>query len=178
MGGRHTRNDGQKVVPTATNSASMLLDELPHGDAQLLLYSYRVVDVAADAEQLGAVVVLAAEAGEPLRAPPQDCGGNSYCFDVCHGGGASQRPTLAGKGGLRRGLPALPSKLSIRAVSSPASAQTFYQKMHFHEAMPKLFACFTLSRNQYRIVLPIHFCTVVYVCLVFVCLVNLRHHCP
>lgn len=107
MGGRHTRNDGQKVVPTATNSASMLLDELPHGDAQLLLYSYRVVDVAADAEQLGAVVVLAAEAGEPLRAPPQDCGGNSYCFDVCHGGGASPEAHIGWERRLETGLAGL-----------------------------------------------------------------------
>ena len=34
--------------------------------------------------------------------------------------GQPYRPTLAGKGGLRRGLPCLPSRLSMRAVSSPA----------------------------------------------------------
>mmetsp|Transcript_25175 Transcript_25175/g.51170 ORF Transcript_25175/g.51170 Transcript_25175/m.51170 type:complete len:208 (+) Transcript_25175:61-684(+) len=33
--------------------------------------------------------------------------------------GQPQSPTLAGKGGLRRGLPCLPSRLSIMAVSSP-----------------------------------------------------------
>mmetsp|Transcript_56521 Transcript_56521/g.134268 ORF Transcript_56521/g.134268 Transcript_56521/m.134268 type:complete len:260 (+) Transcript_56521:319-1098(+) len=33
--------------------------------------------------------------------------------------GHPQRPTLAGKGGLRRGLPCLPSRDSIMAVSSP-----------------------------------------------------------
>ena len=41
--------------------------------------------------------------------------------------GQPYRPTFAGKGGLRRGLPCLPSKLSIRAVSSPAAHRCFSQ---------------------------------------------------
>ena len=43
----------------------------------LLFHRYWSVDVAADGEKLGAVVVLAAEAREPLGAAAQDGGRHS-----------------------------------------------------------------------------------------------------
>ena len=49
----------------------MLLDELPEGYAHLVFHGAWVVDVAGDAENLGARVVGAAESGEPVGAAPQ-----------------------------------------------------------------------------------------------------------
>src|SRR5690606_5510321 len=47
-----TRYHGLQVVPTAADTAGMLLDELPHGDTHLLLHVARLVHVAGDGKNL------------------------------------------------------------------------------------------------------------------------------
>ena len=99
-----TWDDCQQVIPAAAYATSMLLNQLPHRDAKLLLHSHRVVDMPADAEQLGAGIVLAAEAREPLRAPPQDGGCDCYRLDICDSGGAAPQADICREGGLEPGL--------------------------------------------------------------------------
>ena len=67
----------------------MTVDQLPEGNAQLLLDVARLVDVPGDAEELGAGVVLAAQAREPRAAPAQDRAGDRDRLDVVHRRGAA-----------------------------------------------------------------------------------------
>ena len=82
---RHRRaagDDRQQIVPAAAHAAGMLLDQLAERDAHLLFDVARLVHVAGDAEQLGAGVVRAADAGEPRRAAAQDGRRDGDRFDV------------------------------------------------------------------------------------------------
>lgn len=103
----HTWDHSKKIVPAAPHTASMLLDQLTHGDAQLLLDCHRVVHMPADAEELGAVVVLAAKARKPLRASPQDGWSDSHCFDISHGGRTAPEADIGWEGWLEPWLPLL-----------------------------------------------------------------------
>jgi len=60
-----TRNDGLEIVPASTDTSTVFVDELPEGDAHLLLDCAGVVDMARNTEELGALVALSTEAGEP-----------------------------------------------------------------------------------------------------------------
>ena len=54
-------NDGLEVVPAANHTAAVAVDELPQRNRHLLLYGTGIVDVAGNAEELGAAVVGPAE---------------------------------------------------------------------------------------------------------------------
>ncbi len=69
---RAARDHRLEVAPPAPHAAAVILDQLAEGDRHDLLHVARPLDVAGDAEQLGAGVVGAAEAGEPVRAAAQD----------------------------------------------------------------------------------------------------------
>lgn len=103
----HTWDHSKKIVPAAPHTASMLLDELAHGDAELLLHSYRGVDMPADAEELGAMVVLTPKTGKPLRSSPQDGWRDSDGLHIGHSGGAAPEPNIGREWGLEPGLPLL-----------------------------------------------------------------------
>lgn len=60
--------------------------------------------MAADAEELGACVVLAAERGEPLWTAAEDGGGDSNCLNVGDGGGAAVETYACWEWGLEAGL--------------------------------------------------------------------------
>ena len=62
---RTARNNRQEIVGPAANAFAMPVDKLPKRNAHLLLDIARPVDVAGNAEQLGAGVVGPAEPGEP-----------------------------------------------------------------------------------------------------------------
>ena len=66
--GKLTRDDSQQVVPAAAHAAAVLVDELPEGDAHLLLHRAGPVHVAADAEQLGACAPAESRLGSGLGA--------------------------------------------------------------------------------------------------------------
>ena len=55
----------------------MLVDQLAEGEAHRLFDVAGLVHVARDAEQLGAGIVRAADAGEPRRAAAQDRAGTT-----------------------------------------------------------------------------------------------------
>ena len=67
---RHARH------PAAPDPARVAIDQLAEGNSHRFLDHTRLVHMAADLEQLGALVALAPEAGEPGRAAPHDGGGN------------------------------------------------------------------------------------------------------
>ena len=69
---------------TPPAAASRISTIFPHGRPQGRAHRARRVDVAADVEELGAVVVLAAEGGEPLGAAPQDGGAHRHRLHVGH----------------------------------------------------------------------------------------------
>src|SRR3546814_2590421 len=65
---RHRRSAGdhrEQIVPAAADAAAMGVDQLAEADAHFLFDDTGLVHMAADLEQLGALVVLAPEAREP-----------------------------------------------------------------------------------------------------------------
>src|SRR5690606_38921833 len=75
---RDQRNRGaagdhcQQVVPPAANAAAMLLDQFLKRDAHRFFDDAGPLDVPANLEELGPLVVLAPEAREPARTAAQD----------------------------------------------------------------------------------------------------------
>src|SRR5262249_47008076 len=65
-------NDREQIVPAAAHAAGMFVQQLAQRNAHRLLNVAGLLDVAGDAEQLGAGVVRPADAGEPGGAAPQD----------------------------------------------------------------------------------------------------------
>src|SRR6516164_1948411 len=76
--GRHhahrgaTRDDGLQIIPATPDAAAVTLDQLPERKPQRLLDITGTLDMAGDAEQLGADIVGAADAGEPGGTAAQD----------------------------------------------------------------------------------------------------------
>ena len=68
------RDDGEQVVPAAAHAARVPIDQLAQRNAHRLLDVAGLHHVAGDAEQLGAGVVLPADAREPGGAAAQDVG--------------------------------------------------------------------------------------------------------
>mmetsp|Transcript_35252 Transcript_35252/g.64064 ORF Transcript_35252/g.64064 Transcript_35252/m.64064 type:complete len:454 (-) Transcript_35252:330-1691(-) len=101
------RDHRLQVVPAAAHAAAVLLQQVLQRDGHLLLHDHGVVHVPTDAEELGAVVVGAAEAGEPGGAATQDGGAHSDGLHVGHGGGAAKDTHVGREGRLQAGFPSL-----------------------------------------------------------------------
>ena len=115
---RHQRHRGaagddrQEVVPSAADAAAMAVDQLAERDRHRLLEGAGALDVARDAEELGAGVVLAAEAGEPARPAPQDRRRHGDRLDVVHG----RRAAVEADIGRERRLQARLALLALEAL--------------------------------------------------------------
>src|SRR6185437_89019 len=97
---RHRRaawNDGEQIVPAAAHAAGMAVDQFAQRNAHLFFHIAGPLDVAGNAEQLGASVVLAADAGEPRRAAPHDVGHLRDGLDVVHRGRTAVQPHIGRK---------------------------------------------------------------------------------
>ena len=86
--GRTTGNDGLEVVPATDDALAVALDELTKRDGHLLLDGDGVVDMATDAEELGAGVSLTTEASEPGGTASHDRWNNGHRLNIGHGGRA------------------------------------------------------------------------------------------
>lgn len=82
----------------------MLLEELLQRNGHLLLHHAGVVDMAAQGEQLHAVIVLAAQAVEPVGATAENGGRHGHGLAVGDGGGAAVETGVRGEWGLQAGL--------------------------------------------------------------------------
>jgi hypothetical protein len=102
--GRTTGDDGQEVVPTASDTTAVLLDKLAERNRHLLLDSARVVDHPRDTEELGALVSLTAKAGKPASSSSADGRGDSDRLDVGNGRRASEKTDSSRERGLETGL--------------------------------------------------------------------------
>jgi len=80
--GRTTGDDSQKVVPSTSNTTTVLLNQLTHGNGHLLLNCAGVVNMARDTEELGTLVALTTETSEPASSSSADSRGNSNSLDV------------------------------------------------------------------------------------------------
>src|SRR5690606_14137830 len=83
--GRAAWNDGLQVFPAAAHAAAVILDQLAQRDRHGLFDHAGRVHVTRQRHQLGAGVVRAAEAGEPVRAATQDGADHGDRLDVVHG---------------------------------------------------------------------------------------------
>ena len=81
---RAAGNDGQQIVPTAANTAAMLFDQIAERNAHRLFDDARPFDMPADLIELGAVIVLTAEAREPGRSAAQDRRHHRNALDIVH----------------------------------------------------------------------------------------------
>lgn len=102
-----TGNDSEEVVPAATDTSTVAVDQLAQGDRHLLLDSAGVVDVSGDTEKLGTSVALTAERREPAGATTHDGGGDGDSLDVGDGTGAAEETDSSGERGLKTGLAGL-----------------------------------------------------------------------
>jgi len=92
-------DDGLEVVPAADHSAAVAVDEFSEGNRHFLLDGAGVVDVAGNAEELGAAVVGPAEGGEPRGAPAHDGRADCHCLHVCDGGRTVEDSAVGREGG-------------------------------------------------------------------------------
>ena len=113
----------------------MNFNEFLQSDAHFLFHSARVVNMPTDVEQLGATVPLSTKPKEPLTTSPinsrseadtqlaklylQIVGATATVSTLVTVVGQPNTPTSAGNGGFSLGFPCLPSRDSMRAVSSP-----------------------------------------------------------
>ena len=88
---RTTWNDSLQVVPSATDTTTVLVDKLTEWDRHLLFNGTWVVDVPGDTEELGTGVALAAEASEPVTTSSADGWCDSNGLDVGDGRWASEK---------------------------------------------------------------------------------------
>lgn len=102
--GGATGDNGKKVVPATTDTAAVLLNQLTERNRHLLLDSDGVVDVPGDTKQLGALVTLAAKAGEPVAATAADSRGDSNGLDVGDCRGAAEETDGSRERWLKTGL--------------------------------------------------------------------------
>ena len=95
--GRTTWHDTEKVVPAANDTTTMLLNEVLERNTHLLLYDARVVDVAANAEQLGALITGTTETCEPWSTATANGWGDSDSLNVGDGGRAAEETNVGGE---------------------------------------------------------------------------------
>src|SRR5229473_1385717 len=84
---RHRRaagDDAQQVVPAAAHAAGMRLEQFLQGNAHRLLDIAGALDMAGEAEDLGALVLRPADAREPGGAAPQDGRRHGDGLDIVH----------------------------------------------------------------------------------------------
>src|SRR5665213_4316262 len=85
-------NNREQIVPAAAHAAGVLVDELPERDAHRLLDIARLFDMAGNAEDLGALVLRPADAGEPGAAAAQDGRHDGDGLDVVDRGRQAVEP--------------------------------------------------------------------------------------
>mmetsp|Transcript_35491 Transcript_35491/g.114080 ORF Transcript_35491/g.114080 Transcript_35491/m.114080 type:complete len:280 (+) Transcript_35491:273-1112(+) len=104
---RHRRaawDDAQQVVPPSNHVLAVLLQQLLERDGHLLLDRAGVVDVARDAKQLCARVVLPPEGREPVGAAPHDRRRHRDRLHVSNRGRAAVEAGVCREGRLEAGL--------------------------------------------------------------------------
>ena len=79
----------------------MALNKLPKRDAHLLLNSDRVVDMATDAEEFGARILVTAEAIEPVGSTAHDSRAYGHGLDICHRRRAAVQTSVGWEGRLQ-----------------------------------------------------------------------------
>jgi hypothetical protein len=109
-GGRATRDNSQKVVPSTTNTTTVLVNQLTHRNRHLLLNGTGVVDVTRDTEELGALVTLTAKASKPASSSSADSRGNGHSLDVGDSRRASEKTDSGRERRLKTGLSGLSLK--------------------------------------------------------------------
>ena len=112
----------QAAEPEAVpHAAGVLLEDFAHGACPWAAPTGPgVLDLAADAVDLGAAVFAVAQAPKPVGARCSTmCGTLQRVSTLLTIVGLPHRPTTGGKGGLARGLARRPSSALSSAVSSP-----------------------------------------------------------
>jgi hypothetical protein len=72
---RTTRNDGLKIVPTTTDTTSVLVDQFAQRDGHFFFDGDGVIDMTRDTEQLGTRIVFTTKRGEPVTTAVTKTGG-------------------------------------------------------------------------------------------------------
>ena len=102
-----TWDDGLEVVPATNDTATVSVNKLSERDAHFLLNSDWVVDVTTDAEELGARVLVTAEAVEPACSTAHDRRADGHSLHVSHSGRAAVQSSVGWERGLHAGATGL-----------------------------------------------------------------------
>lgn len=105
--GRTTGDDGLEVVPSTSDTTTVLLNQLSERDGHLLFDSDGVVDVAGDTEELSALVSLTTEASKPASTSSANSRSDSDSLDIGDSGGASEKTDSSRERGLKTRLSGL-----------------------------------------------------------------------
>eukprot|EP00354_Favella_ehrenbergii_P010829 CAMPEP_0170466100 /NCGR_PEP_ID=MMETSP0123-20130129/10192_1 /TAXON_ID=182087 /ORGANISM="Favella ehrenbergii, Strain Fehren 1" /LENGTH=420 /DNA_ID=CAMNT_0010732155 /DNA_START=1151 /DNA_END=2414 /DNA_ORIENTATION=- len=104
---RAARDDGLQVVPAANDATGVALDQLSERDAHLFFNSDRVVDVATDAEEFGARILVATKAAEPVGSAAHDRRAHGDRLHVRDRGRAAVQASVGWEGRLQSGATGL-----------------------------------------------------------------------
>ena len=102
--GTSARDNTQKIVPSSTNTPTMLLDQVLEGNAHLLFNNTGVVDVTTDTEKLGSLIPFTPKSGEPTRTSSANRGCDSNGLNVGDSGGTTEETNVCGEGGFQPGF--------------------------------------------------------------------------
>lgn len=105
--GGATGDDGEEVVPAATHTTAVTVDQLTQRDGHLLLDRAGIVDVTGNTEQLCTRVALGAERGEPAGSTAHDGRADGDGLNIGDGAGAAEQTNGGGEGGLQARLAGL-----------------------------------------------------------------------
>jgi len=99
--GTTTRDDTLHVLPSTSNTTTVLLQQLLQRNRHFLLNDAWVVDVSGDTEDLCSRVSLTTETSEPRSSTTSDSWGNSDGLNVGDGRWASEQSDIGRERGLQ-----------------------------------------------------------------------------
>jgi hypothetical protein len=112
---RASRDTGLQPIPAAPDATAVLLDQILEWDTHFLLNNHGVVNMAGNAEELGASVVGSAERREPSARSSPYSGAHRHGLNVSDCGGAAEDSDVSREWWLNSGL-------------ALATLQRFYQR--------------------------------------------------
>lgn len=105
--GGTARDDSLKVVPAADHTTAVPVNQLTKRDAHLFLNSDGIVDMTTNTEELGALILVTAEASEPRSTSPHNGRYDRHSLHISNGSGATVETSIGWEWRLQAGAAGL-----------------------------------------------------------------------
>jgi hypothetical protein len=103
-----TRDDAKKIIPPSPDPTTVLLHQFFERYAHLFLNDTRIVDVAANAKQLRALIAFSSETSKPAGPTSAYRWGDCNRFHIRDSGRASKQANVRREGGFESRFALLP----------------------------------------------------------------------